>query len=60
MFFNQNKKEKKNFNSISNSSIYSNYYKKIDENLVYLESREGHDFTGNIFKIVEELSTGNN
>ena len=59
MFFNQNKKEKKNFNSISNSSIYSNYYKKIDENLVYLESREGHDFTGNIFKIVEELSTGN-
>lgn len=57
MFFNQNKKEKKNI--ISNSSIYSNYYSKIDENLVYLESREGHDFTGNIFRIVEELSTGN-
>ncbi len=43
-----------------NSLIYYNYYhKKIDENLVYVESREGCDFTGNILRIVEELSTGN-
>ena len=42
-----------------NSMIYRNYYnKKIDENLVYLESRDGFDFTGNIFRIVEALSTG--
>ena len=43
-----------------NSMIYNAYYNKdIDENLVYLESRDGLDFTGNIFRIVEELSTGN-
>ena len=43
-----------------NSMIYNEYYKKdIDEKLVYLESRDGLDFTGNIFRIVEELSTGN-
>lgn len=42
-----------------NSMIYDAYYNKdIDENLVYLESRDGLDFTGNIFRIVEELSTG--
>ena len=42
-----------------NSMIYYNYYhKKIDDNLVYVESRNGKDFTGNIFRIVEELSTG--
>lgn len=42
-----------------NDLIYYNYYhKKIDENLVYVESRDGNDFTGNIFRIVEELSTG--
>ena len=41
-----------------NDRIYYNYYHKdIDENLVYVESREGHDFTGNILRIVEELST---
>ena len=43
-----------------NSMIYNTYYNKdLDENLVYLESRDGLDFTGNIFRIVEELSTGN-
>lgn len=42
-----------------NDLIYYNYYhKKIDEQLVYVESRDGNDFTGNIFRIVEELSTG--
>lgn len=42
-----------------NDIIYYNYYhKKIDDNLVYVESREGNDFTGNMFRIVEELSTG--
>ncbi len=42
-----------------NSMIYNTYYNKsIDEKLVYLESRDGLDFTGNIFRIVEELSTG--
>lgn len=41
-----------------NDRIYYNYYHKdIDENLVYVESREGHDFTGNVLRIVEELST---
>ncbi|WP_407393353.1 CDP-glycerol glycerophosphotransferase family protein [Methanobrevibacter sp.] len=42
-----------------NSYIYNTYYhKKIDENLVYVESRDGNDFAGNILRIVEELSTG--
>ena len=42
-----------------NSMIYNNYYDEdIDDNLVYLESRDGLDFTGNIFRITEELSTG--
>ncbi|WP_407393354.1 CDP-glycerol glycerophosphotransferase family protein [Methanobrevibacter sp.] len=42
-----------------NSSIYDLYYdNKIDENLIYVESRNGFDFTGNIFRIVEEISTG--
>lgn len=42
-----------------NSLIYFNYYhRKIDEKLVYVESRDGNDFTGNILRIVEELSTG--
>lgn len=40
-----------------NSMIYNAYYNKdLDDNLVYLESRDGLDFTGNIFRIVEELS----
>ena len=39
-----------------NSMIYRQYYGDLDENLVYLESRDGLDFTGNIFRIVEELS----
>lgn len=43
-----------------NSYIYNTYYNEdIDENLVYVESRDGKDFTGNILRIVEELSTGN-
>ena len=42
-----------------NSMIYKSYYKdNIDDNLVYLESRDGNDFTGNILRIAEELSTG--
>ncbi|WP_405294382.1 CDP-glycerol glycerophosphotransferase family protein [Methanobrevibacter sp.] len=42
-----------------NSMIYKAYYNgDLDENLVYLESRDGLDFTGNIFRIVEELSSG--
>jgi len=42
-----------------NDLIYYNYYhKKIDENLVYVESREGNDFAGNVLRIVEELSSG--
>lgn len=42
-----------------NSAIYDAYYNHdIDENIVYVESRNGHDFTGNIFRIVEELSAG--
>ena len=42
-----------------NSMIYNTYYNDdLDEKLVYLESRDGLDFTGNIFRIVEELSTG--
>ena len=40
-----------------NDLIYRNYYQKeIDESLVYVESRDGNDFTGNILRIVEELS----
>ena len=40
-----------------NSMIYNAYYNEdLDEKLVYLESRDGLDFTGNIFRIVEELS----
>lgn len=42
-----------------NSDIYDSYYNQdIDESVVYVESRNGFDFTGNIFRIVEELSTG--
>ena len=42
-----------------NSSIYNAYYnQKIDEHILYVESRNGFDFTGNMFRIVEELSTG--
>lgn len=44
---------------VINSLIYYSYYhKKIDDNLVYVQSRNGNDFTGNILRIVEELSTG--
>ena len=42
-----------------NSMIYNTYYNNdLDNDLIYLESRDGLDFTGNIFRIVEELSTG--
>ncbi|MBE6498985.1 MAG: glycosyltransferase [Methanobrevibacter thaueri] len=42
-----------------NSMIYNTYYNKnLDDKLIYLESRDGLDFTGNIFRIVEEISTG--
>ena len=44
---------------LDNTSIYDVYYKEgIDDNLIYFESRNGRDFTGNIFRIVEEVSTG--
>ena len=44
---------------LDNSSIYDAYYNKsIDESLIYFESRNGRDFTGNIFRIIEEISTG--
>ena len=42
-----------------NTAIYKSYYNdKIYENIIYLESRNGLDFTGNIFRIAEELSNG--
>ncbi|WP_458453945.1 CDP-glycerol glycerophosphotransferase family protein [Methanobrevibacter sp.] len=41
-----------------NTEIYEEYAKPIIDNLVYVESRDGGDFTGNIFRIVEELSSG--
>ena len=45
--------------ALINSYIYRTYYnEEIDEELVYVESRDGKDFTGNILRIVEELSTG--
>ena len=49
-----------NFNECRvNSQIYDIYDNgDIDSHIVYLESRNGKDFTGNIFRIAEELSTG--
>ena len=42
-----------------NSLIYNTYYhKKLEDHLVYVESRDGNDFTGNILRIVEALSSG--
>ncbi len=42
-----------------NTKIYDNYYnREIDENLIYFESRNGEDLVGNIFRIIEEISTG--
>ena len=42
-----------------NSAIYNAYYnQKIEEDIIYVESRNGFDFTGNIFRIVEEISSG--
>ena len=42
-----------------NSYIYKSYYNdSIDDSIVYVESRDGRDFTGNILRIVEELSSG--
>lgn len=41
-----------------NSAIYNVYYnEEIDDEIVYLESKDGLDFTGNIFRIAEELSS---
>ena len=43
----------------TNSAIYDAYYNSaIEDDMVYIESRNGFDFTGNLFRIVEELSTG--
>ena len=45
--------------SILNTMIYFAYYHmKIDEHAIYVESRDGNDFTGNILRIVEEISSG--
>ncbi|WP_296869706.1 CDP-glycerol glycerophosphotransferase family protein [uncultured Methanobrevibacter sp.] len=42
-----------------NSYIYHTYnHSKINDKIVYLESRDGNDFTGNILRIAQELSTG--
>lgn len=44
---------------LDNSSIYDAYYNSsLDDSLIYFESRNGRDFTGNIFRIIEEVSTG--
>lgn len=55
--------DKKEFNKFKqhfiNDLIYYNYYhKKIDNKLVFVVSKSGNDFTGNVLRIVEELSTG--
>ena len=43
--------------SIINSLIYSKYnHGKIDDNLIYIESKHGDDFSSNIMRIIEELS----
>lgn len=34
------------------------YKKPIDEKLIFVESRDGRDFAGNILRIVEELASG--
>lgn len=42
-----------------NSKIHDIYYNEpVNDDIVYVESRNGKDFTGNMFRIVEELSTG--
>lgn len=42
---------------LRNSYWYAfSYKRKIDENMIFVESRDGLDFTGNIFRIVEELA----
>lgn len=42
-----------------NSEIYDIYYnEKLNNQLIYFESRNGFDFAGNIFRIIEELSNG--
>ena len=53
------KKIKKIKGNFFNSLIYYIYYHiKINQNVVYVESRDGNDFTGNILRIVEEISSG--
>lgn len=42
-----------------NSQIYDVYSNQsIDNHIIYFESRNGNDFAGNIFRIVEEISKG--
>lgn len=42
---------------IKNSLCYFVYYhRKLDENLVFIESRDGMDFAGNLLRIAQELS----
>lgn len=57
MSFKQKIKKLKQY-SVNDLIYYDYYHKKIDDKLVYVESRDGNDFTGNILRIVEELSTG--
>ena len=54
------KDRKKHINTakgyLANSWCYYVYENiPLDENLIFVESRDGKDFTGNIFRIVEEL-----
>ena len=42
--------------NVTRDTYYATYYNEpIDSNAVYLESRDGLDFTGNILRITEEL-----
>ena len=44
---------------LNNSLIYFVYYNmKIDKNIIFIESKDGKDFVGNMLRIVEELSSG--
>ena len=56
---NLKKKINKSREFLKNSLIYFVYHNmKIDNNLIFIESKDGRDFVGNMFRIVEELSSG--
>lgn len=54
------KKKAKKLFTLCLNSVYFFFYHRVplDEHLVFLESRDGKDFTGNILRIAEALSTG--